>query len=179
MVRGYLLEIKHGLNRMANIVKNLLACSRNEFPIRQKVAIKEALEHALASRESEIIQKNITVDKKIDEKIPLLQDLGMEMIFTNLLRNSIDALPDGGKISVLALYRNDSLTIDFSDTGEGIPKEEVGKIFEPFYTTKDIDKGCGLGLTIVGEIVKSYDGKIEVKSKPEHGTTFTIKLPVE
>jgi signal transduction histidine kinase len=60
----------------------------------------------------------------------------------------------------------------------GISEGELEKIFEPFYTTKDIDKGCGLGLTVVNEIVKFYNGKIKVKSHLSHGTTFTVKLPV-
>lgn len=70
------------------------------------------------------------------------------------------------------------MRLEIRDTGKGLPGEEVEKIFEPFYTTKDIDKGCGLGLTIVSEIVKSYNGQIDVETEPQKGTAFTISIPV-
>jgi len=179
VVRGYLLEIKQGLKRMANIVRNLLACSRNDFPNRQKVNIKMALEHSIDGIQPELTQKNIKLIKKVDKNIPLIQDFGIERILTNLLRNAIDAIDSDGKITVYAKHKNGTLTIDVSDTGRGISGEKVDQVFEPFYTTKDIEKGCGLGLTIVGEIVKSYSGKIDVASKPGKGTTFLINLPIQ
>ena len=70
------------------------------------------------------------------------------------------------------------LVFEISDNGCGIPQGKFDVIFEPFYTTKDIDKGCGLGLTIVDEVVKSYGGQISVGSEPAQGTTFTISIPI-
>ncbi|MCK5014296.1 MAG: GAF domain-containing sensor histidine kinase [Candidatus Omnitrophica bacterium] len=179
VVRGYLLEVKHGLDRMANIVKNLLACTRNQSLSTERADFKEALDYALASLKAEIAHKNIEVEKKIQDRVPSILDLGIEGILTNLLRNAADAVDEGGKITVQAKYTDNILTIIVSDTGRGISKEEAEQIFEPFFTTKDMDKGCGLGLTIVAEIIKSYDGKIHVESKPGNGTVFTINLPVK
>lgn len=178
VVRGYLLEVKQGLNRMANIVKNLLACSRSNYPVQEYTEFTQALEYSLAGKQAELKRKKITLKKKIDKNIPRIKDLGLERILTNLLRNAMDAIEDKGTITIKAKYRDHQLVISFSDTGSGIDAMMLEKVFEPFYTTKDIEKGCGLGLTIVGEIVKSYNGTIKLESKPGKGTTFVIVLPV-
>ncbi len=179
VLRGYLLEIKHGLNRMANIVKNLLASSRNEFPTGENVDFAQALERSLAGIQTDMEHKNITVEKKIQGDIPSMYDLGLERVLTNLLRNAADAIKSKGTIAIEAKCQNECLHIKIHDTGEGIPPEETQKIFEPFYTTKSMDKGCGLGLTIVSEIIKSYNGRIHVESDSGKGTTFFINLPIE
>lgn len=179
VVRGYLLEVKHGLNRMANIVKNLLACTRDRPLTAGRANFAEALEYALSSLKAEIAHKNIVVEKEIRDNLPSLPDLGIEGILTNLLRNAIDAIDENGRITVQAGHAAHMLTITVRDTGRGIPVEHSEQIFEPFFTTKDMDRGCGLGLTIVAEIVKSYDGKIHVESKPGEGTVFTVHLPVK
>ena len=181
VVRGYLLEIKHGLNRMANIVKNLLACSRNELPRgEQRINFQQALERSLAGVHTDIEHKNIKVEKKIEGNIPLIRDLGLERILANIIRNAVEAIEsDSGKITIEAGCQNDTLHIKIDDTGVGIPAGDGERIFEPFYTTKSINKGCGLGLTIVGEIVKAYNGKIHVKSDPGKQTTFFVDLPLQ
>ena len=180
VVRGYLLEIKHGLNRMANIVRNLLACSRNELPHgEQRISFQQALDRSLGSVHTEIEHKNIGVEKKIAGDIPLIRDLGLERILANIIRNAVEAIENNdGKITIGAKCQNDTLHIKICDTGVGISEGDEEKIFEPFYTTKSINKGCGLGLTIVSEIVKSYNGKISVESEPGKQTTFFIDLPL-
>lgn len=179
VVRGYLIEIKHGLNRMANIVKNLLACCRNDVLNKEKIDIRQIVDHCVASFESTLFHRNIKIEKKIESHIPLIYDHGLERILINLLRNAIDSMKEGGKIVIDAKFLDHDLIIKVSDTGCGIHENQIEQIFEPFFTTKDIDKGCGLGLTIVSEIVKSYDGKISVDSRIGKGTTFTIVLPIE
>ena len=179
VLRGYLLEVKHGLNRMANIVKNLLACSRNEFPSKQKVHVEEALEYALTTKQTAIQHKNLKIIKEVGKDLPIIPDLGLERVLSNLLSNAIDATSDGGTVTFKASLHGDCLRLVIADTGTGILQENLSRIFEPFYTTKDFDKGCGLGLTIVSEIIKSYNGHIDVKSKKGKGTTFTVDLPME
>lgn len=179
VVRGYLLEVKHGLDRMANIVKNLLACTRSQSIATERADFKEALDYALAGLKAEIAHKNIKIEKRIQDDLPSILDLGIEGVLTNLLHNAADAVNKNGTIKVQISCQNDVLTIAVSDTGRGIAKEDSEKIFEPFFTTKEMDKGCGLGLTIVAEIVKSYDGSIRVESKLNEGSVFTINLPVK
>ena len=107
-----------------------------------------------------------------------MTDLGIERIATNLLKNAVDAIDQEGTIEIATSIDKHTLTIQVRDSGKGIPDEDLDKIFEPFFTTKDIDKGCGLGLTIVNEIVAYYNGKVIVESAVNHGTSFTITLPV-
>lgn len=180
VVRGYLLEIKHGLNRMATIVKNLLACSRNELPHgEQLISFQQALERSLASMHTEIEHKNIHIEKKLAGEIPPIKDLGLERILINIIRNAIEAIEDNnGKITIEAKCQNNTIQIKIHDTGIGIASSETEKIFEPFYTTKAINKGSGLGLTIVSEVVKAYNGRIDVESEPGKQTTFSIDLPL-
>ncbi len=179
IVRGYLLEIKHGLHRMANIVKNLLACSRNEVPTEENIDFQQALDRSLVGLQTDFAQKNIEIVRNIQSDLPPIPDLGLERVLTNLLRNAIDAIPDSGKIFIEAKCQNNMLHIKIQDTGVGIPPSETEKVFEPFYTTKAINKGCGLGLTIVYEIVKSYNGRIHLESVPGDGTIFFVNLPVK
>ncbi|VAX35402.1 hypothetical protein MNBD_UNCLBAC01-826 [hydrothermal vent metagenome] len=180
VIHGYLLEVKRGLNRMANIVRSLLACSRNNtFSSQEQVNFQQALDLSLSGLPIRTAQKNIVIEKNIDKNIPPIQDLGLERILTNLLRNAVDAITGEGKITIESSYVDNCLLINIRDTGSGIPEEKIENIFEPFFTTKDIDKGCGLGLTIVGEIIKSYNGSIDVESNQNEGTVFSINLPVE
>ncbi len=177
VVRGYLLEIKHGLNRMANIVKSLLACSRNTVPTMQKIDPNWAIEQIIQSLHTDFIQKSIRVQKDLNKNLPMITDLGLERIITNLLRNAVDAVEEGGEIKIQTDLKDDHLILKIKDNGCGISANPIEQIFEPFFTTKDIDKGCGLGLTIVNEIVKGYNGLILVESLPQKGTLFTICLP--
>lgn len=181
VVRGYLLEIKQGLNRMVNIVKSLLACSRNGngTPSLEKIDPNKVVEQSLLTIQSEASHKNVTIEKRMEPKLPSLIDLGLERAINNLLRNAVDAVDRGGKIKITTVTQNGYVVIEVKDNGCGIPQEALGKIFEPFYTTKDMEKGCGLGLTIVSEIIKSYEGDIRVSSVLEKGTTFALVIPIK
>ena len=179
LIRDYLLEAKHGLNSMVNIVRSLLACSREAPASLQKIDINMAVSEALSILRSEFYQKNIVLKKDLGENLPKIIDFGLDRIAENLLRNAIDAVPDGGEIAVSTRFQDQQIIFEVADSGCGIDKEKIEKIFDPFYTTKDMGKGCGLGLTIVGEVVKCYDGDIDVVSEPTKRTVFTIKLPTE
>jgi len=178
-IRDYLLEAKHGLNRMANIIRSLLACSRNTPPTMKRIAMNDAVEEGIKIVRSDLYHKNITIEKDLAQNLPLIVDFGIERITSNLIRNAIDALCQDGKIKVKSYQKGLTLFLQVSDTGCGIAQSEIEKIFEPFFTTKDIEKGCGLGLTIVNEIVKAYNGQIKVESELKKGTTFTIEIPIQ
>ncbi|MCK7485649.1 MAG: ATP-binding protein [Bacillus subtilis] len=93
----------------------------------------------------------------------------------NLTLNAVDAMPDGGTLSVSSALMNGSIVIRFADTGSGIPASDLPKIFDPFYTTKE--KGTGLGLAVSYSIIKKMNGVITVDSEIGKGTTFTITIP--
>lgn len=174
---AYLEEMKSGLLRMTKIVKNLLACSRNNRLQTQKIDFRNVLNNALALKKDEITDKNIKVLINTENNLPSIVDLGLERILANLIHNAVDAMPENGVLKVDALQHDQKLIFSVRDTGCGIPEEKLASIFDPFYTTKDSERGCGLGLTIVSEIVKFYNGQIHVDSALGHGTQFTVKLP--
>ena len=94
----------------------------------------------------------------------------------NLLKNAISAMPEGGKLKVHTIHRGNEVILRISDTGVGIPEENMGKIFEPYFTTKDF--GSGLGLTLVYKIVKEHLGDIEINSKVGEGATINVSFPI-
>ena len=179
VLRGYLLEVKHGLNRMAGIVRNLLACSRSPMPTQTEIDIHQALEQAVYYCQDRLLGKDIVLEKDFFKKPIFLIDMGLERVFANILQNAIDAIEQEGVIHLVTRIEDSQAVISVQDDGCGIPENKIEKIFEPFYTTKDIEKGCGLGLTIVDEIVKSYKGRIEIKPLAQGGTIVNVFLPLQ
>ncbi|MEK7277768.1 MAG: ATP-binding protein, partial [Chloroflexota bacterium] len=100
-------------------------------------------------------------------------------VLINLLNNARDAMPQGGVITLRTRQTAAGAVIEVADQGLGIPPDSLSKVFDPFYTTKEIGKGSGLGLSIVAGIVRAHNGTVEAHSEgPERGTTFTITLPI-
>jgi len=130
----------------------------------------------------ELAVSSIEVVQKYDTNLPrLLTDRNqLQQVLLNILNNAIDAIDNKpGKI-VIATSRNGRwLRIAISDTGKGMTQDQLGKIFLPFYTTKDVGKGTGLGLSVSYGILKDFGGEIEVESTPGHGSTFTVTLPLD
>jgi PAS domain S-box-containing protein len=124
------------------------------------------------------IPHNVKVSFKVSEPLPtvMVDQAVMRRVFTNLITNAIQAMPNGGELRIDAYGTNEFLFIAFKDTGIGIPEENMGKLFNPFFTTKA--KGQGLGLPVCKRLVEAHDGRITVKSKPGEGSTFTVNLPI-
>lgn len=168
--------------RCKKIVGGLLNFARKNQVSFTEVNINTLIEHSISS----VIVPNkvkIALDSQIKDPMVNLDYDQMAQVFTNLLKNSVEAMPeDGGSIHIRAVDSTDEFTVYISDTGTGIDKENMGKLFTPFFTTKIIGKGTGLGLPIIYGIVKMHKGGISVKSnadplKGPTGTTFTITLP--
>ena len=101
----------------------------------------------------------------------------LQQVFTNLLLNARDALPSGGRITLVTAAEDESATVHVADTGIGIAPENVARIYDPFFTTKGVGRGTGLGLAVSYGIVQEHSGHIAVESAPGRGTTFRITLP--
>ena len=105
----------------------------------------------------------------------------IQQCMMNLVFNAMDSMPEGGKITLSGGHadQGDSIWLSLADTGHGIDKQHLSRIFEPFYSTKSDGKGVGLGLSMVYGIIREHDGNIEVDSEPGKGTVFTITLPTK
>ena len=130
------------------------------------------------------VDKDIIFETRLGLDLPNIRgDINkLEQCFVNILNNAVDAVPREGRVTLESKVDSESqnlLRIKISDTGEGISPENLGKIFNPFFTTKDVGKGTGLGLSISYGIVKDHGGQLEALSAEGEGTTFTITLPAE
>jgi PAS domain S-box-containing protein len=187
-------NILKAAGRAADLTKGLLAFSRKQLINPKPVCIATVVAHTC-----QLIGMIIGADIEIctafsDRKLLVKADNGqIEQVLMNLATNARDAMPNGGRLTIsservmvedgmetgLELPSPGSyVLITVADTGEGIEKKSLGKIFEPFYTTKEVGKGTGLGLSIAHGIIKQHDGSILVSSEPGKGTTFRIYLPL-
>jgi two-component system NtrC family sensor kinase len=125
--------------------------------------------------------EKVVFERQFDPNLPLIQadPAQLQQVFVNLFNNSADAMENSGTITI-STHPSDpqSVEIRVSDTGSGIPAENLSKLFTPFFTTKPAGKGTGLGLSIVYGIIKLHHGQIAVSSQVSHGTTIIITLPV-
>ncbi len=169
--------VERNIDRASNIAKELLLFSRQRDIELIAIDVKEVLDRAFAQITS--VLDRIIVQKEIEPVSEVLGDqLKLEGLFINLFNNAIDAMPDGGTLSILCHEEEDKVVIKIHDNGCGIPQEYLNKVFDPFFTTKEVGTGTGLGLSIAYGIVRQHQGMIDVKSVDGEGATFTVKLPV-
>jgi len=176
-----LLKVRRQAERATNIVNNLLNFSRTgsatEF---SEIDISRVLDDTLQLLEPQLRSNQIEIIRDYDPDSPqVFGNSGqLQQVFTNLLLNARDSIPAGGSIRISTTPADDhGLTIEVSDTGIGIAPENVAKIYDPFYTTKGVGRGTGLGLAVSYGIVQEHSGHISVESVPGRGTTFRITLP--
>ena len=173
---GILLKETDRLNR---IVQEFLGFSRPKQPEFRQADLNEAIESVLTLTTQEARKVGVKFDKKLDPSIGKRSiDAGMlKQAFLNLVLNAIQAMPNGGVLTVESRLRSDAIEVKIEDTGVGIPEENRKKLFSPFFTTKK--NGTGLGLAITYRIIENHRGRIDVASEQGKGTTFTVKLPIE
>ena len=174
-------KVRTQAERATNIVNNLLNFSRTgsatEFA---ETDVARVLDDTLQLLEPQLRRSQIEIVRRYDKDAPeAYANAGkLQQVFTNLILNARDAIPDGGRIVVSTGTSDDgSLIAEISDTGIGIAPENVAKIYDPFYTTKGVGQGTGLGLAVSYGIVQEHAGRISVDSTPGRGTTFRITLP--
>jgi signal transduction histidine kinase len=173
--------ILDSVERCGMITRQLLGFAR-KFDIKiQKVNLKQIISDVLIFHKKETEYRNIGVHVDVPEDIPEIEtDRGkLQQIMINLVNNAFQAMDNGCCLDILASYEvPENVKISISDNGCGIPEENIDKVFQPFFTTKEGGKGTGLGLTITYGLVKKLHGNISVKSKKNEGTTFILSLPV-
>ena len=171
-------ESLDGAERVRTIVQNLKSFSRVDQAEAKAADINECIESTLNIVWNELKYKASV--KKEYGVLPITKCIPQQLnqVFMNLLVNAGQALEKEGEITIQTWATDGSIFVSISDTGCGIPEENLNRIFEPFFTTKPVGKGTGLGLSITYDIIKKHNGDISVSSRPGKGTTFTIRLPV-
>jgi len=186
-VSSELVKITEAADRVSDIAKGLLSYCRPSAAVRTELDIRGPLESALAMIEQSADNIGVEILKQIPESLPSIEGNADELqqVFLNLFLNALDAMPDGGTLTIRVdavensdFNENRFLKISIDDTGSGIPKQVRDQIFEPFFTTKEEGKGTGLGLSICAGIIRSHNGAIDIGSDPGEGTRVTIELPV-
>jgi PAS domain S-box-containing protein len=166
--------------RASHVVKNLLGMARNDVYEFSLIDLNESIQDCLSLLSHEFVARPIAIRFERGQNLPpiLASRENLESIWINLLMNSIEAIgTETGSIEINTFYDEGNFYVLFRDSGMGIPEEQLGRIFEPFYTTKSRGRGTGLGLSVVQQVVKAHSGSIQVESEVGKGTTFTVILP--
>ena len=175
-------EIAMQVGRSKEITHKLMSFARKTEAVIKDVNINELLEDVIDMVEREAALSNIKIVRQYHEYLPLIYSdpSQLRQVFLNLINNATDAITKGGEIKIeTGIAEDGSIDVEISDTGIGIPKDNLTKCFEPFFTTKPAGKGTGLGLSICHGIIKKLGGDISVTSEVGKGTTFTINMPLE
>ena len=166
--------------RASHVVKNLLGLARKEEYEFAPMDINESIQDVLSMLSHEFVARPIAIRFERGQNLPpiIASREHLASIWINLLMNSIEAIEgESGSIEINTFYDEGHFYVLIRDSGIGIPEEQLGRIFEPFYTTKSHGRGTGLGLSVVNRIVKAHSGSIQVDSEVGKGTTFTVILP--
>lgn len=182
-IREDLQRIASEARRCKNIVKGLLEFSRQTGNTMSFYNINDLIEQGMVLLENQAIFHNIDVIKEYDKDLPLVKcdSARLKQVFINITQNAIDAMGAKGTFTIKTGINKERqrVEIEFSDTGSGVPKEIRQKIFDPFFSTKEVGKGTGLGLSMSYGIIKDHGGTINVKSDGRTGASFIIELPIE
>lgn len=173
-------EIEDASRRISDLISSVKTYSHmDRGSDKEVVELKKVLKSTVTMLNHKAKQKKIQIELNIPDDLPEFFGFVSELnqVWTNILDNAIDALPDEGKIEVNAESKNGRLFLFFKDNGAGIPEDVKSKIFDPFFTTKDVGKGTGLGLDVVHKIVEKHEGEIKVHSKPGE-TIFELIFPL-
>jgi signal transduction histidine kinase len=173
-------DIKTSTARISELVGAIKEYTYMDQASVQKVDLHKGLDNTLLILKHKLRKKNIAVTLQYAEELPRLTARGSDLnqVWTNLIDNAVDAMPDGGRLKVRTKGEPTDVLVEIRDNGPGIPDDVRARIFEPFFTTKPVGEGTGLGLDTVARIVRQHRGNIRVESKPGD-TCFQVRLPLE
>ncbi|MDR3435130.1 ATP-binding protein [Telmatospirillum sp.] len=172
---GYVID---EVRRIDGLIEEFLSFARPREPVLRPLALTQVVARVADFCEPELSRHGIEL-AVIDDSAGAVVDVDEDHLFQaclNLVLNAVEAMEQGGRLTIRLAQSDDRLRIDFTDTGPGIPKDIADKIFDPFFTTKP--HGTGLGLAKVFSVMESHHGRVEIQSQAGHGATFTLILPI-
>lgn len=178
-IQELVVDMQDGLSQIANLVEDLRSFSRVDRDGEDDLDINEGLQASLKMAKH-AMEPGIEIKTQLADLPPLrCIPSQMQQVFLNLINNAAQAMGSQGTLTLATKLKSDHIEVTVKDTGCGIADEHLPRIFDPFYTTKDVGDGTGLGLSVVYRIVKAYQGNIDVQTQPGKGTSFIITFPVE
>jgi len=180
-ILGELTHVDDAVRRAKTITSQLLSYARKYKPTLSQQDVNQLLDDTIAGiKEEELRVNNIEVAREFEEGLPTLpvDADGLRQVFLNLINNAQDAIEGEGRISLITRRVRDQVHVTIQDTGSGISVERMETIFQPFFTTKDVGEGTGLGLSVSLSIIEGMQGTIQVQSLPGSGSAFTVVLPI-
>jgi len=179
-IRKHLAIIKSEVERSRRIIENLLSFSRISKAEVEPVHINELLKNTLDLVQKELLVNDITLETGLAPLSPQMLNLDqLKQAFLNIILNATQAMPNGGVLRVETSIEDELVVIRFSDTGIGIPKEQLSDVLNPFYTTKSPGEGTGLGLSLTHSIIQRTGGSLHIGSEEGTGTIVTVKIPLK
>ena len=177
---GDLARIESAALHARDVVRKLLLFARQITPKAGRVAINRLVQEVLAFFEARLREHAIVVDTALSGDVPDFpgDESQIRQVIMNLVVNAIHAMPAGGHLTLTTLCRGGEILLSVRDSGPGIPANIREKIFLPFFTTRDVDQGTGLGLSVAHGIVRAHRGRIMVGGREGEGAEFTVVLPV-
>jgi signal transduction histidine kinase len=180
MRERYLDLSRDGLKRIEHTVANLLGFSRQRDILPEPTSINHNLQHVAELAEYQLRRSGVEprLDLDDDQALVMADHFQMEQLFLNLVLNAIQAMPDGGTLTLRTRVRDGKVVAEIRDTGVGIRAEIKERIFDPFFSTREVGEGTGLGLAVSDSIVAAHGGRIEVESREGRGSTFRVIFDV-
>ena len=179
--RENLERIANDAERCQKIVQGLLGFARQRQPKTEQLSLNDVVGKALSFVANQADLHNVEIVKNLQPNLPVasVDESQMVQVFVNLIMNAAEAMKGEGTLTITTKHVADAgrVEISFSDTGEGIPEENLARLFEPFFTTKEVGHGTGLGLSISHGIVERHGGTVSVSTRVGEGTAFVVSLP--
>ncbi|MDF7798562.1 ATP-binding protein [Pontiellaceae bacterium B1224] len=178
--QGDIAKIESATLHARDIIRRLMTFARQTTPRDVRVDINRLIKESESIWRPRCAASDIRLEYALDETIPeiVADDVQLRQVITNLAVNAIQAMPDGGELSISTMRDGEWLRLTVTDTGFGIDPDVLPRIFDPFFTTKDIDEGTGLGLSVVHGIIAGHEGTIALESTLGQGTRATVRLPL-
>jgi PAS domain S-box-containing protein len=174
----YLGIAKGEINRLDYIISQFLQAIRPTRPELKPISLNDIVMDTVTLLEPEIDNREVKLEQHFASELPTapLDEVQVKQALVNLIKNAVQAMTQGGTLTLTTIAETDGVWVYVADTGGGIPQEKINRIFQPYFTTKE--KGTGLGLMIVQRIVREHGGRIELESNTGEGTTFRLWFPI-